>query len=347
MRPTFIACNARSGSTLLRWLLNAHPQVSCPAETDIAQALAATQRSVEAMWGPEAPTVHARKAMEALIEHDLRERDRRVWCDKSLSNALNLDLIAKAWLGAHFIFLHRHVMDFIASALEAQPFGLVDYGFPAFAGRYQGDDIAALAHYWVERTGRMLSFESKTGHRTERIRYEDLARVPGETMAPLWHLLGVSTPEQDPDEMLSAPRDGHGSGDHLIWYRDRVSEGSVGTGARIPAARITGALRRGVNEALAELGYDQIDDAWGAGGPLEDGVVRIVHRHQLVNERRDAGTPGTIVVEAPVVHPVTAGLCGHFLRSHDVRYYGRPLAGYGEEHDVFGRRLPKILAEMT
>lgn len=345
MRPTFIACPARSGSTLLRWMLTAHPKVSCPAETDLAIALAATQRSVQGMWGPDAPMVMARRAMDEVIEHDLREHHRTVWIDKSLSNAMNLDLLAKAWARAHFVFLHRHVMDFIASAIEAQPFGLIDYGFPQYAAKYPGDSIAALAHYWVDRTRRMLDFESLSAHRTVRIRYEDLVKVPGETMTPVWNLLGLEAPDVNVE--LSPPADRHGSGDYLIWYTNRVSDASVGTGARIPASKLKGALRRDVNDALGELGYDQVDDGWGAAGPLKDGVVRIVHRHEVVKEYTDTGTPGTIVVERIAAPAASHGQCGHFLRCNDIRYYGRPLAGYGEEHDVFGVRLPKILAEMV
>ena len=268
MRPTFIACTARSGSTLLRWLIDAHPDVSCPSETDIAQALAAAERSVSAMWGGPQDTgnlVRARRPLEDLIDAHLRERGKRKWCDKSLSNAMNLDLLARAWALSHFILLHRHVMDFIASALEASPWGLADYGFAPFAAQYPGNDVAALARYWLERTSRMLNFESRSGHRTLRIRYEDLVHAPPETMARVWTLLGVEAPDSDPDNALSSPHDAYGNADHLIWYTDKVVETSVGAGARIPADRLAGPLRREVNEALDELGYDSIDERWGAG----------------------------------------------------------------------------------
>jgi hypothetical protein len=31
--PVFVLCMARSGSTLLRFLLDAHPELACPPET--------------------------------------------------------------------------------------------------------------------------------------------------------------------------------------------------------------------------------------------------------------------------------------------------------------------------
>ncbi|MHB8505898.1 MAG: sulfotransferase, partial [Acidimicrobiales bacterium] len=34
--PGFVVCTARSGSTLLRWLIDSHPEVACPSETEFA-----------------------------------------------------------------------------------------------------------------------------------------------------------------------------------------------------------------------------------------------------------------------------------------------------------------------
>ena len=33
--PVFVLCHGRSGSTLLRFLLDAHPQLACPPETNL------------------------------------------------------------------------------------------------------------------------------------------------------------------------------------------------------------------------------------------------------------------------------------------------------------------------
>jgi hypothetical protein len=33
--PVFVLCAARSGSTLLRFVLDAHPQLACPPETNV------------------------------------------------------------------------------------------------------------------------------------------------------------------------------------------------------------------------------------------------------------------------------------------------------------------------
>src|ERR1700678_4366511 len=33
--PVFVLCNGRSGSTLLRFVLDAHPELACPPETNL------------------------------------------------------------------------------------------------------------------------------------------------------------------------------------------------------------------------------------------------------------------------------------------------------------------------
>jgi len=33
--PVFVLCNGRSGSTLLRFMLDAHPDLACPPETNL------------------------------------------------------------------------------------------------------------------------------------------------------------------------------------------------------------------------------------------------------------------------------------------------------------------------
>lgn len=346
MRPTFIACTARSGSTLLRWLIDSHPDVVCPAETDLALAVGSLERSAMAMAGPDdrGAIVGARRAAETLIEDHLTRAGAHHFVDKSMSNALNLDLLARAWLSARFIFLHRHVMDFVASAFQAQPFGLTDYGFAAYAARSPGDDVGALVRYWLERTSRMLTFESSTGHKSVRLRYEDLATGAAAAMSEVWKLVGAEPHDGD---AFGADHGAHGCGDHQIWYTNHVSSESIGWGARVAPQRVAGALRLEVNAALADLGYPLIDDNWGAGGPLiETDQVRIVSGHQVIR-RAPFTCGGTIAVEADAVDALIFGRVnvGAALRSREIRYYGPPLSGYGAERDVMSR-LPSVLGEL-
>ena len=72
-----------------------------------------------------------------------------------------------------------------------------------------------------------------------------------------------------------------------------------------------------------------------------------MRRHEIVAQKIDAGTPGTIVIEQAAAPLIATGRInfGDALRHRDVRYYGQPLSGYGEERGVFSR-LPAIVKEM-
>ena len=83
------------------------------------------------------------------------------WCDKSLSNVLNLEQLASAWPDSRFVLLYRHCMDVVMSGIEASPWGLDSYGFGQFAQMSPTNTVIALVGYWIERTAKMLAFEER------------------------------------------------------------------------------------------------------------------------------------------------------------------------------------------
>jgi hypothetical protein len=273
--PVFIVCGARTGSTLVRWLVDAHPDMACPAETDIVDLLQAQLHTARALGSPD-PLAQARTNVESLMATYLQQSGKSRWCDKSLSNVAHLELLASAWPDARFLVLHRHCMDFILSGLEAQPWGLTDYGFSEFSVKAPGDDVTALAAYWIDRSTKMLRFEERAPERCLRIRYEDLVSKTDDVVSGLWAFLGTEPLVDAVQQAFSGPHDGSGPADYKVWYTSRVHGDSVGHGARVPPDRIRGPVRRSVNELLDELGYtDRVDAGWGSGGlvALDGGSV--------------------------------------------------------------------------
>jgi hypothetical protein len=265
--PIFIACGARSGSTLLRWLIDSHPDIACPSETDITGLLGSYLHTAEALASP-SPLAEARSAVDGLMSTYLSRGTKSRWCDKSLSNVLDLDLLAAAWPDAVFLLLHRHCMDFVMSGLEAQPWGLLEYGFTPFAARVPGDEVTALAAYWIDRETKMLDFAEGAPDRCMSIRYEDLVSRTEDILGAVWRFLGVEAAPDAPRRAFSDPHDAFGAADYKVWYTAAVSEDSVGRGARVPADRVRGPVRQSVNELLVRLGYhDTVDAYWGSGGP--------------------------------------------------------------------------------
>lgn len=358
--PTFVVSTARSGSTLLRWLLDSHPDIACPGETDLAGLVAGYVGTAGRLGNPggaQATLAGAREVANGLMDRYLEGSGKRRWVDKSITSALHLDVLRAVWPEARFVFLYRHCMDVVASGLEAQPWGLSDYGFADFAKASPTDHVAALAAYWLDRTTRMLQGEAALQGRSTRIRYEDLVDDPDRALNPVWDLLGVSTAPDVARNAFVETHDAAGPADYKVWQTSSVRSDSVGRGARIPADRVTGRLREAVNESLGELGYPLVDDRWGCPGPRPAGPgsdaglvdLRIVDGHRVLwrgvlrehdgslHDPRTVPPAGAVVVverEAlPTLAPDRAAVAVA-VRAGTVRCYGATFGSYGGERRV-------------
>lgn len=344
--PAFIACGARTGSTLLSWLIDSHPDIACPPETDFALLIEAFIRTSSVLRGetgagkadpPAAvPTLReARQTVDALACRYLADAGKKRWCDKSLTNVLHLATIAAVWPDARFILLHRHVMDFAASALEAEPWGLHDYGFAPFAAATPGDSIGALVAYWLDRTRRMLAFQQSYPARCLSMRYEDLVTQTDEELARLWDFLDVMPAPEATSRAFTEAHGAGGPGDSKIWYTSGVHADSLGRGGRIPAQVISPAALRAVNSLARALGYPPVGPDWGAGGDTSDVSsleVRVIRGYGAVRTARmplpaDAPGPAVIAVEEDAVSDLRGQRDNPaaLMRARRIRYYGPDL----------------------
>jgi LPS sulfotransferase NodH len=122
--PVFVLSPVRSGSTLLRVLLNSHTRIHAPHEMHIRRL------------GVTLTTEPVRQAMEALghsrsdIEHILWDRmlhrelvssGKEIIVDKTPSNVFAHRRISTCWPDARFIYLMRHPASIARSWHEADP----------------------------------------------------------------------------------------------------------------------------------------------------------------------------------------------------------------------------------
>jgi len=351
--------------------VDAHPEIACPAETDIAVLLNLYVRSASTLVGRDLegrdhPIARGRTMADDLMATCLHGTGKSRWCDKSLSNVFHLDLLSTTWPDARFLLLHRHCMDFVASALEASPWGLTDYGFAQVAQMLPTDPVGALAAYWVDRTSRMLDFEHRLPERGLRVRYEDLVTRADEVMGEVWALLGVEPIADVAREAFASQHSTIGPADYKVWYTDALHADSIGSGARIPPERVAGPLRETVNGLLGQLGYPLVDDAWGSGAgtvtKLGSGriahdattaEVRILRGHDVrwrgvvdmetgawsEPEPRTATSELVVVVETDILEAVCKGAhnIGAAMRARSIRTYGPLLAGFDDEWRILDR----------
>jgi Sulfotransferase family len=266
--PVIVLTSARSGSTLLRLILDTHPDLACPPETNIVKTCAqiAGAFGVTTGYTGEEPQPAARDAIRAMVTSlfgdYLRQRDRLRWCDKSLATAPFADWLLKMYPKARFICLYRHCMDAVHSGLEASPWGLSGYGFEQFTRVHGGNSVSALVAYWIEHTRRIAEFEKAHGDRCVRVHYEQLVTNPEQVAAEVFEGIGARPAPGITERCFGGPPPSLGPGDHKIRATGKITADSVGQGIRIPVDTIPPAQLLMANHLLTELGYTQVDEAW-------------------------------------------------------------------------------------
>ncbi|GGO19726.1 sulfotransferase family protein [Microbispora rosea subsp. aerata] len=213
--PVFIMSPVRSGSTLLRSILNAHPDLHAPHELHV--------RRLTVGFG----TPLARKAMEALghnqadLEHMLWDRvlhrelvrsGKRTIVDKTPANAFAYARIAACWPDARYIFLLRHPASIAASWYEADPVKRTMEEAAADALRYMKA---------VQRARKALTGLT--------VRYEDLTGEPEKTTRAVCDFLQV---EWEPGMLAYGEQKvvRKGLGD----WSDKIRSGTVQPGRELP-----------------------------------------------------------------------------------------------------------------
>lgn len=320
-QPIFIVCNARSGSTLLRCLLDCHPDIACPGETRLAQLisnfidlhrqLSGESRRPVAVGEP----VTMRRGLDheigdiitGMMTPYLVQRGKTVWCDKSLFTIDFIDQVVQAFPDARYVCLHRHAMDVIASSLEACQWGYRHYGFDEYIQRSPGNFVDALAHYWTDRTAKIVSLEAMADAATFRIHYEHLVSDPHETLAGLLEFLNVKRGKHVIAAMTAEVWDadhGPGWGDQKLGLTTRIAGRSVGRGRGVPASLIDPRRRAGLNSLLQDLGYAEVTEEWNVSSNVDAAAdVSLLSSHdnalavsrlmrELVQPRLDAQQVG-------------------------------------------------------
>src|SRR5215475_14490474 len=122
--PVFILCAARSGSTLLRFLMDAHPDLACPPEGNVP-ALCGQMATVWSLIEGSPLSIErdgslpeitsstitgVRGMLNAMLRAYLARRGKRCYCDKSLGTARYADLLVQLYPEIKFLCLYRHPM---------------------------------------------------------------------------------------------------------------------------------------------------------------------------------------------------------------------------------------------
>jgi protein-tyrosine sulfotransferase len=193
--PIFIGGAPRSGLTLLRVMLDAHPAISCGPDTGHV-ALTMTSADFETTLGAlhrehfhlETDIVRRNfaQAIAAPMEKRAAALGKMRWADKSAFNILVFERLAQLFPEARFLHVVRDGRDLAASLLERQ------WRDPSGKLFDQCASLAGAARYWASLVTRGLQAEAdpSIAGRIIRIRYEDLAAKPDEALQQVCAFLG-------------------------------------------------------------------------------------------------------------------------------------------------------------
>ena len=242
--PAFVLCSVRSGSTLLRVLLDSHSQIVSPQELHLRDV------------GVQIKSDYAQQALQELgldvkeleyllwdrvLHRELEESGKQHVVNKTPNDVFITDRILECWPDARFIFLLRHPAAIVRSRQEVRP-----------------QDSVERHVSMVLRYGDALERARRT-HAGITVRYEELTADPAAVTQRLCAFLGVPWEPQ----MVDYGRFAHGRyRPGLGDWKEKIRSGRVQPAAPLPAVDEIPAELHGL---CAAWGYPPAPTGEGAG----------------------------------------------------------------------------------
>ncbi len=274
----------RSGTTLLRRLLNAHPDIHCPPETNLLNAASrfleehrfAGNLSVGVVPGLDFSGLDETTILQRLREfvfsffRDIRDRSgKSIWAEKTAFDTFHLDAIERICAGhCRFICLTRHGLDVCCSTKQlTDKMGMYLPELHEYVKRYPAP-LEAFAHAWVNVNQRLNTFMETNRADCALFKYEDLVVAPEDVLSRIFAFLDRPV---DVDEVLRcalSATDSAGLGDWKTYKTRSIESGSVDQWKNLPTDVID-RLAQITNPTLELLGYETVE-VRGAGERAAD-----------------------------------------------------------------------------
>ncbi|TQN37897.1 sulfotransferase family protein [Blastococcus colisei] len=183
-RPMFVIGTMRSGSTLFRLILDAHPHISISEETGFMGALAATKTIPNWKhgagwyerigWTEDEFDARLREFYSGLFERHARVQGKQRWGEKTPFHAQHMAQMATVFPDAVFVGIVRHPGAVVHSLMRKFHYAVED-----------------AVTYWDDTNKEILQRGLELGgDRFALLRYEDLVAEPEATLRELVDWLG-------------------------------------------------------------------------------------------------------------------------------------------------------------
>ncbi len=191
--PIFLIGPFRSGTTLLRYIIDSHSHIACPPESDFIACFASLLENRKyriglARMGYDEEHIirKVREWVTYFFGNYARSMGKERWADKTPSYVDYLDFILRVFPEAQFIMIYRHGFDQAHSYTRGGVF--VGESLEPYV-REGEDPRLGSVRYWQEKVEIMMAFEASHPDKCFRIRYEDLCADPEGQLRPLFEFI--------------------------------------------------------------------------------------------------------------------------------------------------------------
>lgn len=249
VRPIFIIGTFRSGTTLLRFILDSHSHIACPPESKFLEPLARLYDSTSCMraldfMGYEKEFIRnkIKDLSDSFFIPYMLARKKNRWADKTPEYVRILEFIE--WLyGPHckYILIYRNGLD-VAGSMVNMPIERLG----------SNKNIDDALEYWAHDMEIMMPWKVKYPNRCFSLKYENLCADPKPLLLKLFDFLG----EEWEEGVLKWYQKGHDRGDEDIKARrQRGIQISFGNFKKWPE-ELQEKLKNKSADLHKKLGYD-------------------------------------------------------------------------------------------
>lgn len=262
--PIFIGGAGRSGTTLLRVILDSHSQIACGPELKVSTTIAATWYNFQTKFKQvlneyyldenDINKIFADMIKSLLEKYRQKENKPRI-AEKSPNNVMIFSHLHNIFPESPLIHVVRDGRDVITSLLT------MDWIDPNGNPVAYTKDIKLAAQYWHDtvRTGiNFKNYSESNSNSYHQLKYEDLVKAPEETLRTLFNFLD----ESFEDQVLSFHEKNRNLANEssASQVNKKLYSSSMGRWKRDLSKEQIGIIKPIISDLLIELGYEKTKD---------------------------------------------------------------------------------------